>query len=104
AACVGLPESEPGLWETVVGRSEPFWQHYTPVMSEMFGEPMQGADADDVLRAANRVEPTLIRVESDEVTYNLHILIRFELELALLRDELEVAELPEAWNDAYQRT
>ena len=52
----------------------------------------------------NRVQPSLIRVEADEVTYNLHILIRFELELALMRDELEAADLPAAWNDAYQRT
>ena len=104
APSLGLHESQSRLWENIVGRSRPFWEHYTPVMAEVFREPMRGAGADDVLRGANRVEPSLIRVEADEVTYNLHILIRFELELALLRDQLEVAELPAAWNDAYQRT
>ena len=60
-------------------------------------------EIDDVYREVNRVEPSLIRVEADEVTYNLHIMIRFELELALLRGQLEVAELPGAWDDAYER-
>ena len=60
--------------------------------------------AEQLYAACNRVQPSLIRVEADEVTYNLHILIRFELELALMRDQLEVAELPGAWNDAYERT
>jgi carboxypeptidase Taq len=104
APSLGLHESQSRLWENVVGRSREFWEHYAPVVSELFPEAMEGAGVDDLHRVANRVEPSLIRVESDEVTYNLHVLIRFELELALMRDELEVGELPAAWNDAYDRT
>ncbi|HET7427895.1 MAG TPA: carboxypeptidase M32 [Gaiellales bacterium] len=104
APSYGLHESQSRLWENIVGRSLPFWQHYAPVMQEVFGEAMAGATAEDIYRASNRVQPSLIRVEADEVTYNLHILIRFELELALMRDELEVSELPAAWNEAYERT
>ena len=64
---------------------------------------MAGATPDDVYREVNRVQPSLIRVEADEVTYNLHIMIRFGLELALMRGQLEVADLPGEWNDAYER-
>ena len=72
-------------------------------MHEVFGDAMRGATPEDVHRQVNRVTPSLIRVEADEVTYNMHILVRFELELALLRDELSAADLPAAWNDAYRR-
>jgi carboxypeptidase Taq len=101
---LGLHESQSRMWENIVGRSRAFWEHYAPVMQEMFPEAMEGSGVDDLHRVANRVEPSLIRVEADEVTYNLHILIRFELELALMRDEIEVGELPSAWNAAYERT
>jgi carboxypeptidase Taq len=104
APSLGLHESQSRLWENIVGRSLPFWQHYAPVMHEVFGAAMAGAAAEDIHRACNRVAPSLIRVEADEVTYNLHILIRFELELALMREDLEVAGLPSAWNDAYEHT
>jgi carboxypeptidase Taq len=103
APSLGLHESQSRLWENLVGRSLPFWRHYTPVMHEMFGDAMAGATADDVYREVNRVQPSLIRVEADEVTYNLHVLIRFELELALLRGDLEVADLPGEWDAAYDR-
>ncbi len=102
APSLGLHESQSRLWENLVGRSLPFWRHYTPVMREAFGGAMGDASVEDVYREVNRVQPSLIRVEADEVTYNLHILIRFELELALLRGRLEAADLPEAWNAAYQ--
>jgi carboxypeptidase Taq len=103
APSLGLHESQSRLWENLVGRSLPFWQHYTPVMHDMFGAAMAGATAGDVYRAVNLVHPSLIRVEADEVTYNLHIMIRFELELALLRGDLEAADLPGEWNAAYER-
>jgi carboxypeptidase Taq len=103
APSLGLHESQSRLWENLVGRSLPFWQHYTPVMREMFGAAMAGATVEEVYREVNRVQPSLIRVESDEVTYNLHVLIRFELELALLRGQLEVADLPGEWDAAYER-
>ena len=103
APSLGLHESQSRLWENLVGRSLPFWEHYTPVMREMFGAAMDGATPQDVYREVNRVQPSLIRVEADEVTYNLHIMIRFELELALLRGQLEVADLSGEWDAAYQR-
>jgi carboxypeptidase Taq len=103
APSLGLHESQSRLWENLVGRSLPFWRHYTPVMQSMFGDAMTGATAEDVYREVNRVRPSLIRVDADEVTYNLHILIRFELELALLRGDLEVADLPGEWDAAYDR-
>jgi carboxypeptidase Taq len=103
APSYGLHESQSRLWENVVGRDLPFWRHYTPIVRELFPEAMAGLGVDDVHRHVNRVEPSLIRVEADEVTYNLHILIRFELELALMRGDLEAADLPAAWNDAYER-
>jgi carboxypeptidase Taq len=102
APSLGLHESQSRLWENILGRSLAFWQHYAPVMGDLFGMP--DISAEHMFRACNRVRPSLIRVEADEVTYNLHILIRFELELALLRDELEVGDLPGAWNDAYEHT
>jgi len=102
APSLGLHESQSRLWENLVGRSLQFWRHYTPVMHEMFPDAMAGLDADDLYREVNRVEPSLIRVEADEVTYNLHVLIRFELELALLRGDLEVADVAAAWDDAYE--
>jgi carboxypeptidase Taq len=103
APSLGLHESQSRLWENLVGRSLPFWRRYTPVMHEVFGEAMHGASAEDVYRQVNRVTPSLIRVEADEVTYNMHILVRFELELALLRGDLSAADLPGAWNEAYRR-
>jgi carboxypeptidase Taq len=101
APSLGAHESQSRLWENVVGRSLPFWRHYAPVLNDMLGPGLGDMDAEAVYREVNRVRPSLIRVESDEVTYNLHILIRFELELQLLRGELDVADLPEAWNAAY---
>ena len=103
APSLGLHESQSRLWENLVGRSLPFWEHYTPVLRETFGEAMAGVSAQDVYREANRVQPSLIRVEADEVTYNLHVLIRFELELALLRGDLEAADLSGEWDAAYER-
>ncbi len=104
APSLGLHESQSRLWENVIGRSREYWEHYTPVMAEVVGAPMRDATVDNVYRWVNRVEPSFIRVEADEVTYNLHVVIRFRLELALIRGDLEVADLPEAWNAAYEQT
>ncbi len=100
---LGLHESQSRLWENIVGRSHEFWEHFTAPMNDVMGEMLGGITPDQVYRHVNRVEPSLIRVEADEVTYNLHVMIRFELELAIMRDQLEVADLPEAWNAAYER-
>jgi carboxypeptidase Taq len=104
APSLGLHESQSRLWENQVGRSRAFWEHYWPAYRALFPDALEGVSLDDWLRAVNIVEPSLIRVEADELTYDLHILIRFELEVALLRGTLSVADLPGAWNDAYRAT
>jgi carboxypeptidase Taq len=95
---LGVHESQSRLWENVVGRSRPFWQFYYPRLQEFFPEQLADIELEQFYRAINRVKPTYIRVEADEVTYNLHIFLRFELEQALVTQQLSVADLPEAWN------
>ena len=99
APSFGLHESQSRLWENLVGRSLPFWRAFTPKLRELFGKELEGVTAEMVHGAVNAVQPSLIRVEADEVTYNLHILLRFELELALLRGDLKPRDLPGAWNE-----
>jgi len=101
AAGMGLHESQSRLWENFIGRSAPFMRWFTGEMEAVFEG--RSVDAGALFRAANRVAPTLTRVEADEVTYNLHVGIRFELELALLEGSLEVRDLPAAWNDSYEK-
>ncbi len=96
APSMGLHESQSRLWENLVGRSLPFWRAFLPRLAARFPR-LEGVRVEDFHRAANRVERTLVRVEADEVTYNLHIALRFELELGLLRGAIAVRELPEAW-------
>ncbi|MGD8243819.1 MAG: carboxypeptidase M32 [Anaerolineae bacterium] len=91
-------EAQARLWENIVGRSRGFWRHYLPQLRGLFAEQLTGLDLETFYRAINRVEPSLIRVEADEVTYNLHIFLRFELEQNLLEGRLAVADLPEVWN------
>jgi carboxypeptidase Taq len=102
-AGMGIHESQSRLWENLVGRSLPFWQHYLPRLREWFPGPLSGATVDGAYRAVNAVRPGTNRVEADEVTYNLHVVMRYELELALLSGELRVEELPLAWADASER-
>ncbi|MEM6855115.1 MAG: carboxypeptidase M32, partial [Planctomycetota bacterium] len=92
----------PRLAINQVGRSRAFWTGCYPVLVEHFGDAVSGLSPDEVFAAANRVSPSLIRVEADEATYNLHIMIRFELERALLKGDLTAAELPTAWNEKYR--
>ncbi|MFQ5407146.1 MAG: carboxypeptidase M32 [Anaerolineales bacterium] len=101
-ASLGMHESQSRLYENLIGRSRIFWQYYFPRLQAAFPHVLADVTADDFYRAINAVEPSLIRVEADEVTYNLHILIRFELEQALLTGDLSLDDLPEAWNDKYE--
>jgi carboxypeptidase Taq len=96
---MGVHESQSRLWENLVGRSRSFWSHYYPKLQEVFPDALRGVDAEMFYRAINVLEPSEIRVEADEVTYNLHILLRFELEVALIEGTLSVADLPAAWNE-----
>jgi carboxypeptidase Taq len=100
---MGLHESQSRLWENHVGRSRAFWEHYFPRLRAAFPESLAGLDTEAWVRAVNVVRPGVNRVESDEVTYNLHILMRYELELALLSGDLRVRDLPAAWNEASRR-
>ena len=97
-ASMGVHESQSRTWENLVGRSRPFWEHYYPGLKKAFPEALGKTDLETFHRAINAVQPSEIRVEADELTYNLHILLRFELEAALFEDGISVAELPEAWN------
>lgn len=95
---LGLHESQSRMWENVIGRSREFWAFFLPKLRQAFPGEFDGVDVDAVYRAVNRVEPSYIRTEADEVTYNLHIMIRYELEQALVDGSLAVADLPGAWD------
>jgi carboxypeptidase Taq len=103
APSLGLHESQARLWENAVGRSAGFWHYFFPLARQVFPAALRDVDEEAFFFAMHHVAPSLNRVCADEVTYNLHIAIRFELERALLHDELRVADLPGAWNEAYQR-
>jgi carboxypeptidase Taq len=96
-AGMGLHESQARLWENHVGRSRAFWEHYLPALRELFPSLLDRAEAEGVYGQVNAVRPGASRAGADEVTYNLHILLRYRLELALLSGDLPVEELPEAW-------
>ncbi len=98
----GVHESQSRLWENLVGRSRPFWEHYYPELQAAFPDQLGGVSLDTFYRAINRVERSLIRTDADEVTYNLHVMIRFDLELALLEGSLAIKDLPDAWQARYQ--
>ncbi len=95
---LGMHESQSRMWENLVGRSLPFWRHFFPRLQELFPDELGAYDDERWYREVNAVEPSLIRVEADEATYNLHIILRFELEQAMLADEFPLEQLPEEWN------
>jgi carboxypeptidase Taq len=95
---LGMHESQSRMWENLVGRSQPFWRRFFPRLQELQPDALAGYDVERWYREVNTVEPTLIRVEADETTYNLHIILRFELEQAMLADEFPLEQLPEEWN------
>lgn len=98
----GVHESQSRLWENLVGRSLHFWRRFYPQLQATFPGQLVNTRLDTFYRAINKVERSLIRVEADEVTYNLHVMIRFDLELALLEGTLSIADLPEAWHARYE--
>jgi carboxypeptidase Taq len=99
----GMHESQSRLWENIVGRSRGFWNYYYPKLQKVFPKQLKNTSQDTFYGAINKVEQSLIRTEADEVTYNLHVMIRFDLELALLEGSLAVRDLPEAWRARYQQ-
>jgi carboxypeptidase Taq len=102
SASLAIHESQSRLWENLVGRSLGFWRCFYPRAQELF-PALEGVPLEDFHRAVNRVAPSLIRTDADEVTYNLHITLRFRLERELINGRLEAADLPEAWNAGMQR-
>jgi len=94
---LGVHESQSRLWENLVGRSEPFWSFWLPRLRERMPQTLGEVRLPEFLHAINAVRPTLIRVEADELTYCLHVILRFELELALVEGTLDPSDLPEAW-------
>ncbi|MEO7083864.1 MAG: carboxypeptidase M32 [Gemmatimonadaceae bacterium] len=103
AASLGVHESQSRLWENLVGRSEGFWRHFYPQLRSTFHEALHDISLETFRSVINRVKPSLIRVEADEATYDVHIMIRFELERAMLSGDLKVADLPGAWAELYGR-
>ncbi len=99
---MGIHESQSRMWENFIGRSLPFWVFFYPRLKALFPQALEAVRLEDFHRAVNAVQPSLIRVEADEVTYNLHIIVRFELEKRLVTGDLRVGELPEAWNAQYR--
>ncbi len=102
APSLGAHESQSRFWENQIGRTPAFWERLEPSMREVFPDAMAGIDASLLCRASRVVRPSLIRVEADEVTYNLHIVLRFGLELAMIRGDLDVADLPGAFADGME--
>ena len=103
AVSLGIHESQSRLWENYVGRSHGFWRHFYPQLQTAFHDALDDISLETFRRAVNRVSPGLIRVQADELTYNLHVVIRFELERALLSGDLLAPDLPGAWNELYKR-
>ncbi len=100
---MGIHESQSRFYENILGRSKPFIRFLYPKLLELFPEHFRRFAWEDVYRAVNRVQPSLIRTEADEVTYCLHVMIRYELEKSIMADALAVADLPQAWNALYKQ-
>ncbi|HZO49247.1 MAG TPA: carboxypeptidase M32 [Gaiellaceae bacterium] len=98
APSLGLNESQSRTWENLVGRSRPFWTHWYGALQETFPAQLRDVELEDFLRAINRAEPGLIRVDADETTYSLHIILRFELEQEMIAGTVALEDLPEIWN------
>jgi carboxypeptidase Taq len=101
-ASLAIHESQSRMWENLIGRSLPFWTHFYPRLQELFPAQLGGVDLKTFYKGINRVEPSLIRVEADEATYNLHIMLRLELEIAMLEGTVAAKDLPELWNTRFQ--
>jgi carboxypeptidase Taq len=103
ACSLGIHESQSRMWENFVGRSRSFWKHFYPRAQQVFPEALSGTSVDDFYGAINDVQPSFIRVEADEATYNLHILLRFDLERPLIAGDLQPADVPGVWNETFTK-
>lgn len=100
---LGIHESQSRMWENQIGRSREFWQYFLPQAKRIFRESLDGVELDDFYGAINYVAPSYIRVEADEVTYNLHILLRFELERAIVKGDIKPADCADAWREKFKK-
>ncbi len=98
ATSLAVHESQSRMWENVVGRSLPFWEFFYPKLKKVFSSQLDGVGMKNFYKAINKVEPSLIRVNADEATYNLHIMLRLELEIAIVEGKIAIKDLPEIWN------
>jgi carboxypeptidase Taq len=103
AVSLGIHESQSRWWETRIGMSKPYWKHYLPLLKKTFKGKFDRVTLDKFYMALNKVQPSLIRVEADEVTYPLHVILRFEIEKALIEGSLKVEDIPEAWNSKMEK-
>jgi len=101
-ASMGIHESQSRMWENIVGRSKEFWMYWYPTFQKYFPDNLKNYPLDDFHRAINIVQPSFIRVNADEVTYGLHIILRFEIEKDLMEGKIQVSELPEIWNTKFE--
>lgn len=99
AASTGIHESQSRYWENILGRSQAFWKYFGPIVREIFPENLQSVSNEALYYAVNKIQPSFIRVEADEITYNLHIILRYELEKDLINGVITVADLPRLWNE-----
>jgi len=99
---LAVHESQSRMWENLVGRSLPFWEHFYPAFKKTFPKHLEGVSVKSFYKAINKVEPSLIRVNADEATYNLHIMLRLELEIAMVEGRIAIKDLPEIWNTKMQ--
>lgn len=101
-ASLAIHESQSRMWENIVGRSFPFWEHFYPALKKLFPSQLDGVGVRAFYKGINKVEPSFIRVNADEATYNLHIMLRLELEIAMVEGKVNVKDLPEIWNAKMQ--
>jgi carboxypeptidase Taq len=99
---LGIHESQSRMWENMVGRGLPFWKHFFPRAQQVFPERLAGVKLEDFYFAINDVRPSMIRIEADEVTYNLHILLRFEIEQAIFHNDIKLDDIPQVWNEKFE--
>ncbi|MCH7480681.1 MAG: carboxypeptidase M32, partial [Chloroflexi bacterium] len=99
---LAVHESQSRLWENLVGRSRPFWAHFFPKLQELFPSQLANVSLEDFYKGINKVAPSFIRVEADEATYNLHVMLRMEIEISLLERKLKVKDLPDVWNTTFK--
>jgi carboxypeptidase Taq len=99
---LAVHESQSRMWENLVGRSLPFWEHFYPALKKTFASQLDGVSLKSFYKAINKVEPSLIRVNADEATYNLHIMLRLEMEIGMVEGTMGIKDLPDVWNTKMQ--